>query len=67
MDKAKLLELAELCEAATGLDRELDAAIAVALKLDCRPGLPDDFEYTSLPNKHDPGPGESNVERPGRH
>jgi hypothetical protein len=37
--------------------RELDAAIAVAIKLDCRPNLPDDLEYLSLPNKHDPGPG----------
>lgn len=49
--------LAERVEAAAGPDRELDAEIAVAIKLDCRPNLPDDLEYLSLPNKHDPGPG----------
>jgi hypothetical protein len=49
-------ELADRIEAeAPG--RELDTAIAVAIKLDCRPNLRDDLEYLSLPNKHDPGPG----------
>lgn len=44
---ADLLKLAERCEAATGPDRELDAAIEVALKVGCRANLPDDLEYLS--------------------
>ena len=43
-----LLELAARIEAASGPDREIDARIAVALRLGCRPNLPDDLEYLSL-------------------
>lgn len=49
--------LIDKLERADGPDRELDAEIAVATKLGCRPNLSDDLEYLSLPNKHDRGPG----------
>ena len=45
MTRATLLALAERVEAATGADRELDAAIDCAVRLpDLRPAQPDDFD-----------------------
>ena len=51
------MSLSERVERAEGPSRELDAEIAVAVKLGCRPNLPDDLEHLSLPNKRNPGPG----------
>lgn len=48
-----LLALAERVEAAAGPDRELDAEIAVALKVGARGLLPDDHEYLSTLCKDD--------------
>lgn len=45
MTRTTLLALAERVEAATGADRELDAAIDCAVRLpDLRPAQPDDFD-----------------------
>ena len=45
MTRATLLALASRVEAATGADRELDAAIDCAVRLpDLRPAQPDDFD-----------------------
>lgn len=46
-DSEALMALAMRVEAAEAADRELDAAIAVALKIGCRANLPDDLEYLS--------------------
>lgn len=48
-----LLGLAARCEAASGPDRELDAAIAVALNIGARGLLADDHEYLELVRKDD--------------
>lgn len=48
-----LLELAARCEAATGADREMDAAIAVSLNIGARGLLPDDHEYLARVRKDD--------------
>lgn len=57
LDPQALNALADRLEQAAGPDRELDAAIAVALKFGARGILPDDHEYLSMPDKRDPGPG----------
>lgn len=55
---ARLTELAERCEAATGPDRELDALIAVALgawpnTLEAEPSVTDDGEWSIIEREPD--------------